>query len=82
MVLKLLFMLKKNRGIIKLIIKGKKEDCFMKCLKMWILVMLMLLTVITNYPQAMLKSECLNEDNMSVEIVDKIYKSKSSKNTN
>ena len=38
--------------------------------------MLMLLTVITNYPQAMLKSECLNEDNMSVEIVDKIYKSK------
>ena len=48
----------------------------MKCLKMWILVMLMLLTVITNYPQAMLKSECLNEDNMSVEIVDKIYKSK------
>ena len=38
--------------------------------------MLMLLTVITNYPQAMLKSECLNEDNMSVESVDKIYKSK------
>ena len=35
--------------------------------------MLMLLTVITNYPQAMLKSECLNEDNMSVEIVDKIF---------
>ena len=38
--------------------------------------MLVLLISIQSYPQAMLKSECLNEDNMSVEIVDKIYKSK------
>lgn len=48
----------------------------MKCLKMWFLVTLMLLTIITSYPQALLKTCKLNEDNSQVYIVDKIYKSK------
>lgn len=48
----------------------------MKCLKMWFLVTLMLLTIITSYPQAMLKTCILNEGNPQVEVVDKVYKSK------
>ena len=38
--------------------------------------MLVLLISIQSYPQAMLKSSGLNEDNSNVKIVDKIYKSK------
>ena len=48
----------------------------MKWLKMWFLVVLVLLISIQSYPQAMLKSSGLNEDNSNVKIVDKIYKSK------
>lgn len=48
----------------------------MKLLKMWFLVVLVLLISIQSYPQAMLKSGGLNEDNSNVKIVDKIYKSK------
>lgn len=48
----------------------------MKWLKMWFLVILMLLISIDSYPQAMLKSSELNEDNSNIKIVDKIYKSK------
>ena len=47
----------------------------MKWLKMWFLVMLMLLISIDSYPQAMLKSGELNEDNSNIKVVDKIYKS-------
>ena len=48
----------------------------MKWLKIWFLVVLMLLISIGSYPQAMLKTSELNEDNSNVNIVDKIYKSK------
>ena len=48
----------------------------MKWLKMWFLVILMLLISILSYPQAMLKSGELNEDNTNIKVVDKIYKSK------
>ena len=48
----------------------------MKWLKMWFLVILMLLISIISYPQAMLKTSELNEDNSKVNIVDKVYKSK------
>ena len=48
----------------------------MKWLKMWFLVVLILLISIESYPQAMLKSSGLKEDNSNVKIVDKIYKSK------
>ena len=48
----------------------------MKWLKMCFLVILMLLITIESYPQAMLKTSELNEDNSKVKIVDKIYKSK------
>ena len=48
----------------------------MKWLKMWFLVILMLLINIVSYPQAMLKTSELNEDNSKIKIVDKIYKSK------
>lgn len=48
----------------------------MKWLKMWFLVILMLLISIGSYPQAMLKSGELNEDNSNIKVVDKIYKSK------
>ena len=48
----------------------------MKWLKMCFLVILMLLITIESYPQAMLKTSELNEDNSNVNIVDKIYKSK------
>ena len=45
----------------------------MKWLKMCFLVILMLLITIESYPQAMLKTSELNEDNSKVKIVDKIY---------
>ena len=48
----------------------------MKWLKMCFLVILMLLITIESYPQAMLKTSELNEDNSKVNIVDKVYKSK------
>lgn len=48
----------------------------MKWLKMWFLVILMLLINIVSYPQAMLRTSELNEDNSKIKIVDKIYKSK------
>lgn len=48
----------------------------MKWLKMWFLGILILLISIESYPQAMLKSSGLNEDNSSIKVVDKIYKSK------
>ena len=48
----------------------------MKWLKMWFLGILILLISIESYPQAMLKSSGLNEDNSNVKVVDKIYKSK------
>lgn len=48
----------------------------MKWLKIWFLVILMLLISIGSYPQAMLKSGELNEDNSNIKVVDKIYKSK------
>lgn len=48
----------------------------MKWLKMWFLGILILLISIESYPQAMLKSSGLNEDNSNIKIVDKIYKSK------
>lgn len=48
----------------------------MKWLKMSFLVILILLINIKSYPQAMLKSSGLNEDNSNVKVVDKIYKSK------
>ena len=48
----------------------------MKWLKMWFLVILILLINIKSYPQAMLKSGGLNEDNSNIKVVDKIYKSK------
>ena len=47
----------------------------MKCLKMWLLVVLALL-IINSYPQAMIEFNRLNEDNYSIKINDKIYKSK------
>ena len=46
----------------------------MKWLKIWFLVVLMLLISIGSYPQAMLKTSELNEDNSNVNIVDKINK--------
>lgn len=48
----------------------------MKWLKMCFLVVLMLLISIVSYPQAMLKTGELNEDNPKENIVDKVYKSK------
>ena len=48
----------------------------MKWLKKAILVILMLLITIESYPQGMLKTSELNEDNSKVKIVDKVYKVK------
>lgn len=50
----------------------------MKWLKMCFLVILILLINIKSYPQAVLKSSGLNEDNSNIKVVDKIYKSKNS----
>ena len=47
----------------------------MKCLKMWLLVVLALL-ITNSYPQAMIGFNKLNENNYNIKINDKIYKSK------
>ena len=48
----------------------------MKRLKICIFVILTILTINISYPQAMLKTICITEDNSNIEIVDKVYKSK------
>ena len=48
----------------------------MKRLKICIFVILTILTINISYPQAMLKTICIIEDNSNIEIVDKVYKSK------
>ena len=48
----------------------------MKRLKICIFIILTILTINISYPQAMLKTICITEDNSNIEIVDKVYKSK------
>ena len=48
----------------------------MKRLKICIFVILTILTINISYPQAMLKTICITEDNSNIEIVDKVYKYK------